>query len=201
MALSKEELKDIKKGVDLAKKKAMPFAYAKTRTDGSKDPLLLIDKTRSLVKKGIMVGGGKPHTLGTLLMADEGDLKGRLVFVCETGKAKDVEQGMKKGLKQGHALLNKAAFLMVKEFDAIEDAIAADAKGAKDEGGKADSKEAGKAAESQKKALKTRNAAENRLADLKKWTKDPKADVGKMESHVSDLKKMYKSLKKQFDNM
>ena len=38
MALSKEEISEIKLGVNKAKKKVMAFAFAKKRKDGGKDP-------------------------------------------------------------------------------------------------------------------------------------------------------------------
>ena len=214
MALSKEELKEIKDGVNKAKKKSMAFAYAKTRKDGSKDPLLLIDKTTSLVKKGIMAQGGKPFTMGKLLLQDEGEYKGVLTFVVEVGNAKQVEQGMKLGLKAAHPLLPKAAVMIDKDFFALQDKIEAEAKANKTKksakAAKADKvsdkdapgpKEAAKAAEVAKKVTKTRNAAEKRLKDLRGWKNDPKADVGQMKGHIVDLKKIYKSLKKQLDAM
>ena len=201
MALSKEELNDIKTGVNMAKKKSMAFAYAKTRKDGTKDPLLLIDKTTSLVKKGIMASGGKPHSMGKVLMQDEGEMKGCLTFVVEKGKAKDVEQGMKLGLKKAHPLLNKAAFMMEKDFFALQDQIAADATASKEDGAE-DSKEGKSKAKLAKRVATTSAAADTKLADVKKMVKGGKAgDVGKMEAGVAELKTMYKDLSKALKKM
>jgi hypothetical protein len=115
MALSKEEIDTIKEGVNKARKKSMAFAFAKKRKDGRKDPILLIDKTESMVKKTIRVDGAPPLMWGWIEMVED---KKRMAFIVDKGKPKELQQAMLKGLKKAHTILNKAKIVTREEFDA-----------------------------------------------------------------------------------
>jgi hypothetical protein len=113
MALSKDEIAEIKDGVNKAKKKAMAFAFAKKRKDGGKDPILEIDLKESMVKKTIKAIGAPPLMWGSLQMIN----KQTMAFVVDKGKPKEIQQAINKTLKKAHPMLGKAQVLTREQFD------------------------------------------------------------------------------------
>jgi hypothetical protein len=192
MALSKEEIDTIKDGVNKARKKSMAFAFAKKRKDGSKEPLLLIDKTESLVKKTIRVDGQPPLMWGWIEMVDN---KKTMAFVVDTGKPKELQQAMLKGLKKAHTILNKAKILSREDYDA--ELASADAEKLAAKADKADPKAKGKESKGADKqasgdleteAVSIETSAKALMADPKKLTNKELRDVTLGARNFSDEK-------------